>query len=201
VNENRDIVSKNKVVFSGFQASLDELKRKDGELRTTADKVEGQLKTLSASVSDTSNQLTTSRSVTNGIGNLVSVSLSVPLILTGPNERGGDQSLEGKGFGTEVGKLYVRVAPVDQDLLALAGLPFNLSAQPDTLDVPLKTWSDDRIVFSTDTFNSLVASAISARRSLGWSLEFQVQTAAGTKSNVYQTISPRPPVGLGISVQ
>jgi hypothetical protein len=206
VNENQNVVSKNKAVFSGFQASLDKLERKENALRATADKVEGQLSTLSSKESTTSNLLSTSASLTSGIGSLVSASLNVPVILGGPTfQIGGDESISGSGFGSGAGKLWVRIVSLTPNSTTLlSSPPVDLSADSDALEFPpdgVTTWIDFVITFKVNLVNSLIARTAVTRTGVGYAIEFQIQTQAGAKSNVYRAVPPSSPSNLGVSLQ
>jgi hypothetical protein len=203
VNENQNVVSKNKALFSGFQASLDKLEKKENALRDTANKVEGQLSTLSSKVTSTSDLLSTSASLTSGIGSLVSTSLNVPVILEGPTfQIGGAESITGSGFGFEAGKLWVRIVPLTRNSTTLPSPPpTDLSADSDALEFPpdgVTSWVDFAITFKVDLVNSLVART--NRTNVGYGMDFQIQTHAGTKSNVYRVVPPSSPSSLSGSV-
>jgi hypothetical protein len=197
VEENEAIVSGNRNVLRGFHASLSELEQKQGELKVTENHLAAELRGLSQKLTDTSQSLSSSISLTSGLSGVLSSSLNIPLITSSFISKPQDQRLiSGFGFGAP-GQLFLKA---DTSPAEISGVVPNLDlvGRADTVEVPssaILKWSDNEILCRESDLEKMSGAKQVA-------LELQVVTQSGVKSNVYRAgPALAPPSGLTVHVQ
>jgi hypothetical protein len=173
IAENATIVQQNRTVLVGFKSDLNELERKHGELKVTEARLTSDLKGVSGQVQDLNSKLTatsnsfnaslsSSLSLTTGIGDVVSTSLNVPIITSVAVSFDGSMSIQGQGFGSSGKVVMSTMQPLSGVFSSTQPLPqtggqfsSSLTAQIPVLvpssyssvDFPgVLTWSDTSIL-------------------------------------------------------
>ena len=185
-------VQENKNILSGFQSSLSELQAKDKELKASGVELQNQMRDLSIEVKKAAGSLSSSVSLSTGLGGIVSTTLNVPVVTALSTSTDSKTSISGYGFGSIAGRIFVKLSNGGVlDTMDLAG-------QLDSLEIPsvsILSWADNTVILPYASIERVVKGKTG-------SLLIQIVTNSGSKSNVYSVpTQPQAPSGLNATVQ
>lgn len=182
VKDNEQVVEQNRTVLQGYRSSVAELEKKQGDIRKDQDELKKDLLTLSAEQRKTANSVTSSVSLSSGIGGIVSNILAVPVITSVVDVGNSSDLIGGFGFGSSQGRVFLKMhhgeGLIDLDLVSQAGTVGG------SIEVPkeaFSTWGDNKIIFREPEIDKL-SHWITGHRN---DLLVQLVTSSGAKSNVY----------------
>jgi hypothetical protein len=212
--DNAKIVQQNRAVLGGFKSDLNELERKHGELKATEAHLANDLTGLLGKVQDLtttskslSTSLSSSLSLTTGIGDLLSTSLNLPIITSATVLSDGTLSIQGQGFGSG-GKVLMNTQPLSTvagstSLSGQVSLPSLLALTASSpIEIPgPATWSDTSIAYADvrKLFSQMFHEDFDKRTTIVGLQVVEPGGQFGTRSSNLYLIYPTPaaPVGLG----